>query len=142
MSNAFCINRDERFLILKKCTGMRDFDGKVIWGLLHKHLNDKKQNNFPLFDHLRVLKDTTGKVVIINEPYGWVTKERDLTKVWNDYGYDFVQADFGIGIHNPPDCPLFLMTRKKSPADLAGLLLIVNKLKYNKDFIKAHNNHE
>ena len=94
-----------------------------------------------LFDHLRVLKDTSGRVVVISEPYDGAIEGKDLTAL-NRLGYDFVQADFGIGIHNPPDCPLFLMTRKKSPADLAGLLLIVNKLKYNKDFIKAHNNHE
>lgn len=140
MSNAFCINRDERFLILKKCTGMRDFDGKVIWDLLHKHLNTHKEYSC-LFDHLRVLKDTNGRVVIINEPYAAAIEAKDLT-ILNRLGYDFVKADFGVGIHNPPYCPLFLMTRKKSPADLAGLLLIVNKLKYNKDFIKAHNNHE
>lgn len=140
MRNEFCINRDERFLILKKCTGMRDFDGKVIWNLLHKHLNAHKEYS-RLFDHLRVLKDTSGRVVVISEPYDGAIEGKDLTAL-NRLGYDFVQADFGIGIHNPPYCPLFLMTRKKSPADLAGLLLIVNKLKYNKDFIKAHNNHE
>jgi hypothetical protein len=119
---------------------MRDFDGKVIWDLLHKHFNAHKEYS-TFFDHVRVLKDTNGKVVIISEPYSKAIEGKDLT-VLNRLGYDFVQADFGVGIHNPPHCPLLLMTRNKNPADLASLLLVVNKLKHNKEFIKAHNNHE
>ena len=81
------------------------------------------------FDHTLVWRDKHGKIVITTEPY--ISKEnfcRDFFRDWKEKGFDFVEADYGVGLWNPPHCRLFLLTPKKDPANLGEILKVVNAL--------------
>lgn len=81
------------------------------------------------FDHTTTWRDINGKVIVITEPY--ISEEnfnRDFFRDWMKRGFDFVEADYGIGLWNPPHCRLFLLTPKKDPANLGNLLSIFNAL--------------
>jgi hypothetical protein len=116
---------EKRFLAFKQATGLKESKASSsVFG---------KDTPIPTrFDHTLIWRNASGQFVITTEPYiSENSTNRDFFNDWKSHGFDFVEADYGIGLWNPPHCRLFLLTPKKSPARLGELLKIVNELEKN-----------